>query len=278
MRHSVRSELNPHERKLSAIIANAWRGEFVHSFKMPQPKGSASRWWSWRRQKGVESATWTCSSLLDAGKQYAWDEISSPSSDTLRQNIIDAIDRRGFESVRKACLAIFEWGGVGRKPTDPSRLRINRPDFIAGITRAVELLTGAEDPGRFFNGETLLTNSAMTKVYAFADPTYCLAIYDGRVGAALGLFVAQYCRSKNIISVPAELNFGWHDSMTRKNSRNPSRENYKFPRLTKGDHFHASCMWRANRILNAAAQQARCSILEMERALFMVGYDLSQWR
>jgi len=149
-------------------------------------------------------------------------------------------------------------------------------ELIAGITRAVQLLRGANDPDRLFDGETLLMNSAMTKVYAFADPTRQLAIYDGRVGAALGIFVVQYCRIQGLDVIPVEFNFGWHDSIARKGSRNPSRENHVFPRLTKGDGFHASCMWRANRIIHAAAQEAGCSVLEMERALFMVGYDLSQ--
>lgn len=279
--HIVHSKLTPHEEGLSTIIANAWRGPFVHSFHMPQRKGNAAVWWNWRKQKGFVSETWTCSSLSDAAKQYAWDDIAKPSSETLRQNIINSIHRQDVESLRTVCLAIFKWGGVGRRPADPSRIWVTTThgsDLIAGVTRAVELLKGNDDPAQFFDGKSLLMNSAMTKVYAFADPIRFLVIYDGRVGAALGLFVIQYCRSKGETSVPAELNFGWHDSIAGKGLRNPNRENYRFSRLTKGDAFHASCMWRANRILSIAAQKARCTSLELERSMFMVGYDLSHWR
>ncbi len=94
----VHSKLTPHEEGLSTIIANAWRGPFVHSFQMPQRKGNAAVWWNWRKQKGFVSETWTCSSLSDAAKQYAWDEIAKPSSETLRQNIINAIHRQDVEA------------------------------------------------------------------------------------------------------------------------------------------------------------------------------------
>lgn len=135
----VHSNLNPHEEGLSTIIANAWRGPFVHSFQMPQKKGSAAVWWNWRKQKGCVSETWSCSSLSDAAKQYAWDDIARPSSETLRQNIIDAIHRQDVESLRNDCLAIFKWGGVARSPADRSRIWVTTTqgsDLIVGITRA----------------------------------------------------------------------------------------------------------------------------------------------
>lgn len=279
MKRSIDSTLDANERGLSKIIANSWHGEFAHSFKMPQRRGSASLWWKWRQQKGWASPTWTCSNLSDAAMQYQWDDVTNSPSETLRTNIIDAIGRQDFEAVKNRCLEIFDWGGVGRKQSDRSRIWVTTtsgPDLIAGITRAVELLRGANNPAQLFDGKTLLMNSAMTKIYAFADPTRQLAIYDGRVGAALGVFVVQYCRIQSLEVIPIELNFGWHDSIAGKGYRDPSRGNYKFPRLTKGDGFHARCMWRANRIMQAAAQDVGCSVLEMERALFMVGYDLSQ--
>jgi hypothetical protein len=125
--------------------------------------------------------------------------------------------------------------------------------------------------------EIFLMNSAMTKVYAFADPEERLAIYDGRVGAALGLFVVCLCERQKLEAVPSELAFAWHDGRGRKNRRNPSQGLLKFPRL--GEHqLHASNMRRASRVLNSAAQQAGCSVQDMERALFMIGYDVSEKR
>ena len=99
-----------------------------------------------------------------------------------------AFKRKTGEEFAKQNLAISKWGGVAQKQTDRSRLWVTKatgPDLIARITRAVELLKGADDPTQCFDGEKLLMNSAVTKVYAFADSTRWLAIYDGRVGAAL---------------------------------------------------------------------------------------------
>ncbi|MCK1586938.1 hypothetical protein [Bradyrhizobium sp. 169] len=116
----------------------------------------------------------------------------------------------------------------------------------------------------------------MTKIYAFADTSKRLVIYDGRVGAALALFAMRYWQPKDG-QLPEELRFAYFDSQTpgKRGSRNPSVGRYEFPAL--GRHtVHARWMWSASRMLNESARQAKCDVLQLERALFMIGYDVSR--
>src|SRR4029078_7138711 len=121
---------------------------------------------------------------------------------------------------------IFKWGGIAKSDGDRSRVwvrqRAEQKLLIAGIKSAVQALSGPDDPAALFNGTRFLMNSAMTKVYAFADQTNCLPIYDGRVGAAMAWFAVQYCIERGIAKVPAELKFAWLDGRTRRNGRNPN--------------------------------------------------------
>src|SRR3569833_2813776 len=98
-------------------------------------------------------------------------------------------------------------------------------------------------------------NSALTKVYAIGDSEDRLPIYDGRVGAALGILVVSYCRTKSIEEVPTELLFGFFDSQSpsKQGSRNPSRDRYAF-KILGDDSFHANCMWRCRRVLEAVGR------------------------
>jgi hypothetical protein len=89
----------------------------------------------------------------------------------------------------------------------------------------------------------------------------------------MAMFAVHYCLANSVAEVPIELKFAWLDGRTPRNGRNPNKGTLTFPRLDGNDQKHARNMWRARRILNAAAEAAPCSVLQLERALFMVGYD-----
>ncbi|MFN3792931.1 hypothetical protein [Massilia sp.] len=86
----------------------------------------------------------------------------------------------------------------------------------------------------------LWMNSATTKVYAAADPEGKTAIYDGRVGAALGMLVRQFLERQALAEVPAELAFRWGAPQSTKQealrTRDPSNEHYVFKKLPNGKY------------------------------------------
>ena len=150
------------------------------------------------------------------------------------------------------------------------------------LSTARELLTSSDGQLTRFNGIDLLMNSAMTKVYAATDPKR-LIIYDGRVGAALGLLAKRYLHSiGHSDEVPSELKFGWGASRSTKrpNERNPSEENFQFPRLfgNNKDAIHAEMMRGASNMLVKVASTIGSNDLtilaRLEQALFMIGYNV----
>lgn len=130
-------------------------------------------------------------------------------------------------------------------------------------------------------------NSAMTKVYAAVDPDH-LIIYDGRVGAALGLLARDYLYEGKVSGdVPDELAFGWGASRLRlaegvKSERDPGDGRYRFPRLfgSTRDRRHAQMMRDASlllrRVVSNFDRNGGPALGELERALFMVGYDVAR--
>ncbi len=276
--------LTEHEVGIAELLSDAWSGSFFHSFIMPRPRGPfAAKWVKWRRCRNpLSGEEWRSKNIQDACSQYAWDDISETKSEDCRKEMTNALQCQDAAALREACLKTFSWGGVGNRKTDKSRTWVYGTKdelLVERISAAVSLLKQLTDPSEHFDGRELLINSAMTKVYTFADSKRWLSIYDGRVGAALALFAARYCRKCKLKQVPSELLFRWGDTRNanRIGSRNPSSPDFQFPRLnSKGDKRHAYCMWRSSRILNKAALLAKCSSTDLERALFMIGYDVSK--
>jgi|SRR6267142_24841 len=287
--------LSLHWQAIADLVASAWTGPFHHSYEMPPRRGSSARWVEWHTVHRFSSSPqeWQCSSLADAAKQYAWDDIvleqrnlNNPitawTSNECRERL--ALSHNSPATFHLACIRSLNWGKVGRGRDGKENASVTwlkealrKGSIVEDVLAAVALLNGNENPDQHF-GETLPMNSAMTKIYAFADTSGQLAIYDGRVGAALALFAMDYWHLRDE-QLPAELRFAYFDSQTpgKKGSRNPSVGRYHFPTLGKHS-VHAQSMWRASRILNEAAEIAKCSVLELERALFMIGYDVSRAR
>jgi hypothetical protein len=191
------------------------------------------------------------------------------------------------------CVEIFTWGGVGRDRNgspDRSRAWVDAAcqdgSLCESLKTASKVLCDERSSLDAFDGERFLMNSAMTKVYAAVDPDQ-LIIYDGRVGAALGLLARDYLYEEKVSGgVPDALAFGWGASRTRlaegvKSERDPGDDCYRFPRLfgSKRDLRHAEMMRDASRLLRRVVSfdsNGRPTLGELERALFMVGYDVSR--
>ncbi|WP_143274083.1 hypothetical protein [Bradyrhizobium canariense] len=283
--------LSLHEHALADMVSAAWAGPFHHSYEMPARRGSSARWVEWhsRQKLGASPEQWRCCSLADAAEQYAWDEIILDqqrhdgrrlawTSDECRDEL--ALSHTDVDRFYEASLQTLRWGKVGRTRNGKEDSSVvwlkaarDRGSIVDDILEAVSLLNGDENPEDHFC-EAQPMNSAMTKVYAFADASRRLAIYDGRVGAALALFAMEYWHARDG-ELPLELRFAFFDSQTpgKSGSRNPSIGRHHFPILGK-HNVHARWMWSAGRILNEAASRAGCNVLQLERALFMIGYDV----
>lgn len=270
-------------------IADLWIGNFVHSFAVT----SHYSWRTWRAHKDCrEPQVWSCSSLREASSRYSWSENSNEESfEGLSKRLIDLVGCRRDEEVVSVCVAIFKWGGVARSKDDRSVqwLRNRCADKILSddLLEGVEALRANTAPLKKFNGRQLIMNSAMTKVYAALAPDD-LVIYDGRVGAALGLLARDYLDSiQHDGPLPPELAFRWGASRSRngvqgQNGRNPSRGDLRFPALfgANPDLAHAEMMRRASGVLKRVAllidQESSEVFRQLERSLFMIGYDVSR--
>lgn len=276
-----RQTLNEIETGFVKYLASAWQGDFRHEYRVT----NRPVWNAWRAIAGPENASsWNCRSLAEADLHYAWEPAEEADSfETLAGDLQRALKADNEENLRSVCLKIFRWGGVAARRDDRSRVwvgQIDRGPLGQRLNGVVEALLDENDPLERFDGKGALMNSAMTKIYAACRPDQ-LVIYDGRVGAALGLIARRFLeKEKHPGPVPTELAFAWGAARTPSINRNPSTEQYIFPRLfgTKADERHAWQMRQASRLLRETVKQinqAAVTLRNLERALFMIGYDVS---
>lgn len=274
----------------AAWIAEKWSDGFEHHYSI---SGSHHRAWNRWRLQSSSSDEWWCHSLRQACEHYSWVE-NGLNFDLLSSALQTSLEAGDSAAVKKNCAKIFEWGGVARTSGDRSRMWIDlhckNGDISSAIKRAVSLLKPNSDESLDeFDGKRLLMNSAMTKVYAAADSEKAIVMYDGRVGAALGLLVRTMLEQRGIHSLPGCLAFRWGPSAApraaEERTRDPSTEKYRFQQLphsstvAQADKIRAELARSTNRICWAvcnrlAARGVNVAPPEIERALFMIGYDV----
>ncbi|EXF92687.1 hypothetical protein HK44_002860 [Pseudomonas fluorescens HK44] len=250
-------------------------------------------WAKWRAKLGDHpTSQWWCSTLEEAYLNYSWPEKPVPDSfQCIAQRLRQGLSSGSNEDVRDACLDIFEWGGVARKPNDSARVWVNnQADMVRlcdSIRMAVEFLQpGCASSLAIFDGQELLMNSAMTKVYAAADPLNII-MYDGRVGAALGLLTRYWLQNLGSLSVPADLSFRWGPKRgAQPDARDPSLGVYKFKSLyqpaqqmAQQNQSWAELVRSSGGILGNMASSLNnrgvsVTIDDIQRALFMIGYNV----
>lgn len=264
-------------------IADRWDRDFTHSYRITRHHA----WNHWR--KNYEPSTknqWYCNSISQADAHYSWTGTHAAAEFVnLSSELQSAVDKKDEAAAHESCVEILKWGGVwkGGKTASVDWLKraYEKRILCARLREAHNLLVNIDRDLEAFDGSQLLMNSSMTKIYAALDPSR-LVIYDGRVGAALGLLAKDYLRSINYRgAVPGELRFHWGASRGAQ-VRNPSDEEFCFPALFgyRKDKLHAEMMRHTSNILRRVttmiAPPSSCNPARLERALFMIGYDTSR--
>ena len=146
----------------------------------------------------------------------------------------------------------MHWGGVDNKHRQKRTfewIERNADEISAKLSNAVDLIKDERASLDSFDGVNLIMNSTMTKIVSLADPEQKLVIYDGRVGGALGFFVARFTEEREIhqYDVADQLLF----AVDREAKRTPETNRIHFPALfgKARDRCHASMVrWASHRL------------------------------
>lgn len=182
---------------------------------------------------------------------------------------------------RDYCHSVLKWGGVTARN---EYLVEDLGDSICDYFKSTREILNSNDSSIDCN--KLIINSGFTKIYALTVNDFI--IYDGRVGAALGLLVRKFCEENNIGKIPKELLFGYKRGREANyspiNRRNPSEGKYVFPELSNNPKKHIDDNIRANWLLKSILENKssrfnkldpEIQLLALQSALFMVGYDVA---
>ncbi len=244
---------------------------------------------------------WTCDSIYSAYERYLWPfkcadpvtgkhligrtfEENQRTLSRLSEGLRQSVKEKDSVRARQHCLSILDWGGV--LPKNHSKivnLDNDLPKYLDDVRRRL-------DPSGFdtnSNYADIIMNSGFTKIYSLLIDDFI--IYDGRVGAALGLLVRKYCEENNLPNVPLKLLFAHKDARTTPtsyqpvNRRNPGTERHQFPVLRNSSAKHIENNLRGNWLLKEILEinNSKFNVLHpsiqlraLESALFMIGYEV----
>lgn len=272
--------------QFAEFVADRWLSAYPHTY----PTTRHRAWKGWRARHGGQNAPWRCDSLSQAARHWCWTESDTePSFSALAAGLQRAVAAREEAAAEELCYRIYRWGGVARKPGDHSHVWVQEAAgagrLTADLADAVALLSPAStQPLDRFDAHDLPMTSATTKLYAAAAIGGRVAIYDGRVGAALGLLARQFLEARQIDGVPEVVHFMWgapqSPAQAAARTRDPSSEHHLFRQLPNGARSHrprALLSRRTNMLFQViveclAARGVTATFLELERALFMIGY------
>lgn len=269
------------------FLVASWRNfpsNYVHTHEIPT-RGAPSKWRKWRIQAGFK-LTPTYENLRQARNEYWWNgdyTFNNVQLSKLSKRLSESLQQNSNANLREAIFEVFEWGGVSRETFGKSKNK-NRPwvehhyqneTLVDQIRAGVTILSDSTLNLSAFDGVNLRMNSSFTKVYSLLINGF--PIYDGRVGAALGLMVCLWMsKNQNSNSVPPLLAFPWSPGQgNNAPNRNPSRLHHNFPRLLPSNHArHAYWNILAGWILVKTADQLNIDTRELESSLFMIGYKV----
>ena len=235
---------------------------FQHAFTMSRPRRA-----------------WSCNSIWEAYENYWWRDsfkANQEELDRLAADVRCARDGNDQDGFVEAAYAILQWGGVtasnGETLSDLGETALSTFHEASRLLDPPHADTSRLDGVRYMN-------AGWTKVYALMLDDF--PIYDGRVGAAMGYLVQQYCIRAGLRQVPTLLCFRWGVARGEQN-RNPSMGALRFPGLTAANpRMWAECNIRAAWILGEVCREGRFGGLVQDRqlraleaALFMIGYEL----
>lgn len=264
-------------REFCQFLAHEWVGNRHHSYAVP-PRGKSSAW------SRTVNGNWSTVGLAEAVAKFSWSgkgfSESSAERDGLASDLQSAIQRSANDEVCAILRTIMHWGGVDNKYRQKGTfewIELNADEISARISKAVHLIKDEKASLESFDGVNLIMNSTMTKIVSLADPEQKLVIYDGRVGGALGFFVARFAEERAIhqYDVANQLLF----TVDREPKRTPETNRIHFPALfgKARDRCHASMVRWASQLIGHVADECQATPREIEAALFMWGYSVAEF-
>jgi hypothetical protein len=261
-------------REFCQFLAHEWGGNRQHSYAVPS-RGKSLAW------SRTVNCKWSAVGLVDAVSKYAWRGKNFAESkaglDRFAADLQSAIQRDSNTDVCDIMRAIMHWGGVDNKHRQKRTfewIERNADEISAKLSHVVDLIKNEHASLDSFDGVNLIMNSTMAKIVSLADPEQKLVIYDGRVGGALGYFVARFAEEREIhqYDVADQLLF----AVDREAKRNPDTNRIHFPALfgKTRDRCHASMVRWASQLIWQVAEECQASPREIEAALFMWGYNV----
>jgi hypothetical protein len=245
------------------------------------------QWKALSKRAALEKGdVWSCVSLYDAHIKYYW-KVQNPlnnqviftlaeSDDCLKaiqEQLIESIKNQNTANCLDACEKTLKWGGVfyRKVATDIRELDDKLPEYLAAVQKFISRHDLTSEDKFKFGGRSLQVDSGSTKIFSLLDPNW--VIYDGRVGAALGLLVKQWSEQKQQV-IPEVLKFAWGYE-TRRNP-NPAEERpLIFPKFGADvDRFKHNLYanWLLEYLLEKNPDNDFKTIRAIESALFMIGY------
>jgi len=266
--------------------------QFAHAYEM--------------ETRGRSDATipWSCDSIYDAFLKYDWrysyqdphtGEKHTGSSFDESERVLSLLSKKLRKAVAEnssteasyCCQMVLDWGGVLGSSKKGNKKKLESFDgALAGYLAETKLLFDSQEvqldtqyrvstEGKSFD---VVMNAGFTKIYSILCEEFI--IYDGRVGAALGLLVREFLEHINESKVlPDSLAFHYGRAKNSKVKRNPSSRSLKFPGLSSSSPAHIRSNLKANWILQDLTRRGagKFSTLKnplrgIEAALFMIGY------
>jgi len=232
--------------------------------------------------------------LQDAFRQSWWRGLEydshKPIYDELRAGVrqatADPFDPHAPELYHAALDAVLGWvaGGHGGSQYLANLAWANAcgPSLVARLEAGRREMDSADpDPGLFDVDVGPRANAMLGRWYAIVCER--VMVYDGSIGAALGLVVRRFCEGSGRATVPPQLAFRWAPpSGGGLQRRDPSAGDWHFERLPpQGGAAWAICQLRASWIFDAALQRSSAGwcalddgLRRIEAALFTIGYEV----
>ena len=184
---------------------------------------------------------WSFNGLRDAFLQYKWNGEAWAANktvlDAFRCELREAVQTEDVRSVVTICENILKWGGVAAH--NVRYLHRQQPVLVRELQHVRDLVSRNRTPSkrdlcREPDNPTSACrmNAGFVKIYSLLCDD-CV-IYDGRVGAALGLLARQFCEATGRTEVPSALAFAFGTPKEAPNTtnakvRNPSHGTLRFP-------------------------------------------------
>lgn len=273
--------------------------EYPHIFSVRDLRGLYPGYEYINRDSGRGGSPYlSINSLKEAFERYWWDGKNFDENNrillTVKESVQAAMMMEGdkFKN-NEACLQVIhevlKWGAGG------TGLRLYTANMSwahqHSATIAERIYSGlaaiesdTPDLSIFSSNDGPRMNAGFTKLFALASNKSI--IYDGRVGAGLGLLARMYCENNKLTSVPESLAFRWSPQTSTGKQiplrRDPSSKNYVFGQLCNNSRRWVEWNIKANWIISESLNQTSDpfwhaegnGLRRIEAAIFTLGYNI----